>query len=94
MVRQNTDRCETLCVPCVECHGRLDRMSLTWAAEPQQMQWCLGCHRDPGPRLRPLEAVTTMEWRPEGDPEEVARYLMETYDIQPETVTDCYVCHR
>ena len=40
-------------VACVECHGRVDQMPLTWRASPLQMQWCLACHRDPTPHLRP-----------------------------------------
>ena len=40
-------------VACVECHGRVDQMPLTWRAAPLQMQWCLDCHRDPAPHLRP-----------------------------------------
>jgi Cytochrome c7 and related cytochrome c len=81
-------------VPCSECHGRVDTMPLTWRAEPLQMQWCLECHRDPARRLRPLDAVTAMEWAPEGDPDLLASRLMLAYDIHPDKLTDCYVCHR
>ena len=81
-------------VPCVECHGRVDGMALTWRAERLQMQWCLDCHRDPARRLRPLDAVTAMEWRPEDDPAALAARLMEAYDIHPDKLDDCYVCHR
>src|SRR5438105_674133 len=38
-------------VACVECHGHLDQMPLTWRVAPLQMKWCLDCHRDPGPHL-------------------------------------------
>lgn len=81
-------------VPCVECHGRIDTMPLTWQAESLHMQWCLDCHRDPGRRLRPLDAVTAMEWAPRGDPDLLAARLMAAYDIHPDKLTDCYVCHR
>lgn len=81
-------------VPCVECHGRMDTMPLTWQVEPLHMQWCLDCHRDPARRLRPLDAVTAMEWAPEGDPSLLASRLMVAYDIHPDKLTDCYVCHR
>jgi hypothetical protein len=81
-------------VPCVECHGRVDTMPLTWQAHSLQMQWCLDCHRDPARRLRPLDAVTAMEWTPEGDPDLLASELMLAYDIHPDKLTDCYVCHR
>ena len=28
------------------------------------MGWCLDCHRDPEPHLRPLDQVTNMNWDP------------------------------
>lgn len=81
-------------VPCVECHGRIDTQPLTWRAERLHMQWCLDCHREPARRLRPLEAVTKMEWEPDEDRHLLAARLMEAYEIHPERLTDCYVCHR
>src|SRR5690242_3178087 len=44
-------------VGCETCHGRVDRMPLTWAAENLHMQWCLACHRHPEKFLRPKEQV-------------------------------------
>src|SRR5215210_6928437 len=44
-------------VGCVSCHGRVDRMPLMWKEEPMTMEWCLGCHRNPAPHLRPREHV-------------------------------------
>ena len=32
--------------------------------QPLGMGWCLECHRNPGPHLRPPEEVTNMEWEP------------------------------
>jgi hypothetical protein len=40
-------------VGCSSCHGEVDRMPLTRKAKPMTMEFCLDCHRDPGPRLRP-----------------------------------------
>ena len=51
-------------VGCETCHGRVDRMARIYQVAPLTMGWCLGCHRDPGPHLRPLEAITEMGWRP------------------------------
>jgi len=31
------------------------------------MGWCLGCHRNPAPYLRPKDEVTTMGYRPPND---------------------------
>ncbi len=79
-------------VGCVSCHGRVDRMEIVEQAEPLTMGWCLECHRDPAPHLRPPEFVTDMEWRPEGDPAELGRRLMEERGIAPSE--DCATCHR
>ena len=45
---------------CVECHGRIDTMPLTQQAKPFQMQFCIDCHQDPAPHLRPPDKVTQM----------------------------------
>ena len=51
-------------VGCETCHGRVDRMPLTWQAESLHMEWCLNCHRSPEKYLRPREEVFTMGWQP------------------------------
>ena len=50
-----------------ECHGRIDQMEVVRQVEPLSMGWCLECHRDPAPRLRPLDQITNMGWEPPGD---------------------------
>ena len=80
-------------VGCVSCHGRVDQMPLTWQVQPIQMQWCLGCHRDPLPHLRPLDAVTSME--PLTLSREERRTLATVLGIAaPAKLTDCSTCHR
>ncbi|AUM75041.1 cytochrome c3 family protein [Paracoccus jeotgali] len=82
-------------VGCMSCHGRIDQMPLTARGAPLTMQWCLDCHRDPGPNLRPPEAITLMDWQPDTDRRELAEYLLDAYDIpHADRLTDCYVCHR
>lgn len=85
-------------VPCVTCHGRVDRMPLTARAEPFQMRWCLDCHRDPAPRLRPPDQVTRMDWSEwDAHPERHALYgemMIKVYGIEPAKLDDCDVCHR
>ena len=60
--------------------------------ETLSMGWCLDCHRNPEPHLRPKEFVTSMDWVPEEDPEVLGRRLREEYDIHPST--NCSTCHR
>lgn len=52
-------------VGCNECHGRVDEMEVVRQDQPLSMAWCLDCHRNPRPHLRPKDQVTNMEWRPE-----------------------------
>jgi hypothetical protein len=82
-------------VGCVECHGRVDRMPLTYRAKPLTMQFCLDCHRDPAPRLRPKDQVTSMTWEPSGDREELGRKFVKLYGVRSaRKLTDCVTCHR
>jgi hypothetical protein len=82
-------------IGCVSCHGRVDRMPLTWQAEPLTMQWCLGCHRNPAARVRPRAHVFDMDWQPPEDQLALGKKLVERYRIKgPEQLTDCSTCHR
>ena len=79
-------------VGCATCHGRIDRMNLTWQASSLQMEWCLNCHRNPELYVRPREEVFNMNWRPPSDQLDLGRRLVKEYKIQ--TRTDCSACHR
>lgn len=81
-------------VGCESCHGRVDQMPLTWQDKPLTMEWCLGCHRDPGPNLRPQSEILTMGWTPPGNRKSLATALLAHYQIDTKTMTDCYACHR
>lgn len=79
-------------VGCVSCHGRVDRMEVVEQVESLTMGWCLECHRNPEPNLRPKEFVTDMTWAPAGDAFEMGRELRAAHDINPSV--DCATCHR
>ena len=79
-------------VSCVSCHGRVDRMEQVYQAEPLSMSWCLDCHRNPAPHLRPQEYVTQLDWEPEEDAEELGARLQAEHGINPST--SCSTCHR
>jgi hypothetical protein len=82
-------------VGCVECHGRVDKMPLTWKEQPLTMEWCLECHRHPERHLRPREEVVKMDWvPPEGDQLALGRQLVKDYHIPVDRLTNCSVCHR
>lgn len=79
-------------VSCVECHGRVDRMVQVTQVERLSMGWCLECHRDPAPRLRPREYITKLDWKPEQDPRVLGEEIRKEKNINPST--DCSTCHR
>jgi hypothetical protein len=79
-------------VGCVECHGRVDQMAAVEQALPLQMGFCLECHRNPQPRLRPLEEITNMRWEPPADRVALGAELAKKYDVKPKV--NCTTCHR
>ncbi|MBV9825443.1 MAG: cytochrome c3 family protein [Alphaproteobacteria bacterium] len=80
-------------VGCTECHGPIGAMPLTRRASDLTMQWCLDCHRDPGPHLRPHDQEFNAFWqRTKETPS--ADQLVAAYHIHTADLTDCTVCHR
>jgi len=83
-------------VGCETCHGRVDEMTNgVTRVTPLTMEWCLSCHNNPAPYLRPTAAVYDMGYKPQGDQLAIGQQLMQEYQIQPASViTDCSICHR
>jgi menaquinone reductase, multiheme cytochrome c subunit len=86
-------------VSCVECHGRIDTMEKVHQAKELSMAWCIECHNNPGPRLRPLDQITNLSWEPEDGKtrEEVGQEILKMFEEQGNGVhpkTNCAVCHR
>jgi hypothetical protein len=79
-------------VGCVSCHGRVDEMEEVYQKEPLSMGWCLDCHRNPEPHLRPPAMATQMDWKPDGDPVAFGAKFRAENNINPPT--DCSTCHR
>jgi hypothetical protein len=84
-------------VPCVACHGRVDQMPLTVRAKRFQMTFCLSCHRDPAPRLRPPDQVTRMDWSGWEDVpahKTFGAQAVKHFGIRPAELVNCEICHR
>ncbi|MBX7079475.1 MAG: cytochrome c family protein [Nannocystaceae bacterium] len=79
-------------VGCVSCHGRVDQMAVVEMKQPLSMGWCLDCHRDPKPNLRPLDQVTNMNWDPAETPYDPDRDANRKRKVNPPT--HCSGCHR
>jgi Cytochrome c7 and related cytochrome c len=79
-------------IGCVTCHGHVEEMEVVQQAQPLSMGWCLDCHRNPEPNLRPLSEITNMRWKPARDPKARERQLAGLRPVHPPV--DCSGCHR
>jgi hypothetical protein len=80
-------------VGCVSCHGRIDEMEVVRQVQPLSMSWCLECHRDPAPNIRPAGvAPTLMTWQPTDDSIRQAQDRLAKAELNPPT--HCSACHR
>jgi hypothetical protein len=74
-------------VGCESCHGRIDQMVEVRQEKPLSMSWCVDCHKDPGPNLRPKDKVTVM-----GYVRTAADEKLIDGDVNPPI--HCGGCHR
>lgn len=95
-------------VGCNTCHGPIDKMALTYAANSLQMEWCLQCHRNPENFVRPREEVFNMRYQQPSSANEVTvdgvaykdqvslgRALVAKYHLRTvQDITSCSTCHR
>jgi hypothetical protein len=95
-------------VGCNTCHGPVDQMPLMYQQESLQMEWCLGCHREPQNNLRPRDQVFNMRYQPptsahpvvvDGqsytDQVDLGTALVKKYNVRSvKDITSCNTCHR
>ena len=82
-------------VGCSTCHGQVNQMPLVFQANTLLMQWCLDCHRDPEPALRPKDQVFNMDWKAPDNQAELGAKLRTEYKIRTkEELVSCSTCHR
>ncbi len=74
-------------VGCATCHGRIDEMEVVRQAQPLSMGWCLECHRNPEPNLRPVSEITNMAYSRADSPD-----FQPAREVHPPT--HCSGCHR
>lgn len=80
-------------VGCVSCHGRIDQMEIVAQSAPLSMGWCLECHRNPEPNLRPVSQITNLAWDQQVELTRDERLsLRELFNIHPSQ--NCSTCHR
>ena len=83
-------------VGCASCHGQIDDMPAVLQVNTLQMEWCLQCHRDPAPNIRPKAAIYDMKWTPADMTPEQQREVDEKIKSlrSKEMLTSCSTCHR
>lgn len=91
-------------IGCQSCHGDVDRMPLMRKAVTLHMEWCLQCHRNPEPALRPHSDIFTFSQQKsltasDAFPAEAhdgihGPDLLKHYHIVTDQLTDCTICHR
>jgi len=81
-------------VACIQCHGQVDQMPLTWRTASLKMQWCLGCHRDAPRHIGPLSQVLSMAPQRPLSAQEAAQLsrLLRLRDAG--SLSNCSTCHR
>ena len=90
-----------LAVGCETCHGRVDQMEIVQVTQPLSMGWCLSCHRDPAPNLRPMGAVTEMGFDERMQADDAAydglvarnRAILASDGVTVRPPQNCSACH-
>lgn len=81
-------------VGCSTCHGRMDEMALTSQAAPLTMRWCVDCHSNPAPNLRPRDQIFNMAWEAPPDQDRSGAALLQANHIDTNRLIECSTCHR
>jgi hypothetical protein len=68
-------------------------MSLTQKGASFEMRFCLDCHRDPKPNLRPKSALFDTAWQRDAATP-APDTLVAQYHLGARNLTDCSICHR
>jgi hypothetical protein len=68
-------------------------MPLLHKVQGYTMGFCVDCHANPAPRLRPQNQIFNLSWHRDAStqPPDV---LMRLYHIGDRRLTDCSICHR
>lgn len=80
-------------IGCASCHGRIDNMEIVQMDQPLSMSWCLDCHRNPEPHIRPPGEITNMQWTTPEDASERER-IKGMRKHKPVPPMHCSGCHR
>jgi hypothetical protein len=69
-------------------------MDEVYHAKPFSMSFCLECHRNPAVKLRPLDKITDLAWKPESAAKQLEFGQRAMHDWKVESLQTCSTCHR
>lgn len=78
-------------VGCISCHGQVNEMQVVRLEKPLSMGFCLDCHRNPAPSLRPVQEVTNMHYQQTENDKKMAAEKAKNTEAPD---TNCSGCHR
>lgn len=81
-------------ISCVECHGKVNEMTVVRQDQPQSMSWCLDCHRSPAERIRAPGDIYNLDsptLAAQGKLAEAHQFIKD-WNVKPPQ--SCSGCHR
>jgi len=83
-------------VGCASCHGDVANMPAVFQENTLQMEWCVACHRDPSPNIRPKAEIFNTSWNKDDITTEQQKEVDESIKKlrSKEMLTSCSTCHR
>ncbi len=83
-------------VGCASCHGDIANSPSVYQENTLQMEWCLSCHRDPAPNIRPTSEIYNTSWDANTITAEQKKEVDEKIKRirSSEMLTSCSTCHR
>jgi hypothetical protein len=83
-------------IGCASCHGDVANMPAVFQANSLQMEWCLSCHKDPAPHVRPASEIFNTSWNPADiTPEQQKEVDAKVKTLRSRSLlTSCSTCHR
>lgn len=81
-------------VGCTTCHGEIGTQPLTAKGATLMMRWCVDCHRNPAPKLRPRDHLFDAVYTRPINQDALGAKLMAEYHVHTSQLTSCSTCHH
>src|SRR5215218_2412489 len=81
-------------VGCASCHGDIANMPAVYQENTLQMEWCISCHRNPEPNIRPSSEIYNTAWNSDEITPEQEQEVKEKISKlrSKEMLTSCSTC--